>query len=324
MTNRLTPLEARRPAFETHQSFQQFDLADRVSPTEAMKRTGLDTPVSKTPIYNNLGEKIEGKAETRRDGNHLGIVGEKTYHVIPWKDSLLPYTEALTLETPFSVQAAGKLRGGAQELMIMGWPEELLVNGERFNGSMWLGNSHDGSSAIWWSLEYTRFFCTNQVPKVARMAQLRFRHTLNWAMALEEARRALGISLAYNEVFAAEMDRQMKTPFAEKKFIQFVQKIAPTEDEKGLTKKGRGWTMAKNTQDGLMESLRTEDLNDHKGTLFAAEQAVAAYYDWGYSSDRTRAERNLSGATDRVKTNALKVLRTFAYRGIVHPFEYLK
>jgi hypothetical protein len=303
----LIPAGSRVHAWKQQGGFLSWDVSDEVTPRQAMVAAGLDTPVEKHPIYSHDGTPIKNKAETWRDGAHVGIVGKDTYEIKPFEYEALPLIERITLESPMRVQAAGKYAHGARELMVLAMPDDLLVGGQPFNGFMWFTNSHDGSSAFTLSLEEFRASCTNQAPKVNRAATLRIRHRKGGVTA-EDARRILGISLKYREDFAQKMLEELSVPFTPAQYEKFVLKTAPVRDEHGHMKTGRGLTMARNAQDALWASYRADDLNDVRRTLFGATQASYAYYDWAYSSDKSRGLRSLSLSTEGQKIKARETL----------------
>lgn len=304
----LTPITARRLPWHMTSGFTAFDPDAGVTPTEAARITGLDTEVTMHPIFSHDGTVIERKAETWRDGHHLGIVGKDTYHPAPFMDAVLPYVTALTMETPLIVVGAGKFAGGAREAMVLAWPEALLVNGEAFNGFMYVQNSHDGSISLSLNQRKVRHSCTNQFPSIHRAAQIKLRHTKSWSTKVEQAQRAWALSLAEDARFEEQVRIEMGQAFIDRQFEQIVGKIAPLTDEHGVLKQGRSLTMAENAHDGLLASWKSDDLGNVRGTVFAAKQAVNAYYDWAYSSDKSRGLRAITASTDKAKAKAAALI----------------
>ena len=66
--------------------------------------------------------------------------------------------------------------------------------------------------------------------------------------------------------------------------------------------------MAENARDAMWTSWSADDLGNIRGTLFGAQQAMVAYYDWAYSSDKGRALRAVTATTDQPKVKAFKTL----------------
>lgn len=308
--SKLIPTGTRIPAWQQHGGFVTWEPSDGVTPLEAVQAVGLDTPVTTHPIYDSNLKEIPRKVETRRDGNHMAIVGKDTYHVKTFLDHLLPIVTGISMETPYNVVAAGKYANGAKEIMVLEWPQELLVAGQAFKGSLWVANSHDGSSAQLLGLHKTRISCTNEVPAFGRIAQIKMRHR-GGGISVEEARAILQVSLKYDEVFEAKVEAELYATLKEETFEEFVNKqFAPLTLEDGTKKTGRGLTMAVNAQEALWESYNAPDLKEVRGTLFQATQAVYAYYDWAYggTSEVKRAERALDGKTDGLKMQGRNAL----------------
>jgi hypothetical protein len=307
MASKLIPTAQRVRPWKSEGEGFVWTADQEVTPRQAMEVAGLDTPVTKHPIYSHTGQPIPRKAETWRDGKHLAVVGQDTYAIKQFSEEALPLAEQITYESDLFVTTAVKYAGGARELMVLEWPEQVEVGGQPFDGFLWIANSHDGSSMLTLSLRKYRFFCTNQVPSVNKMADLKVPHR-NGGITAEDARKIIDVSLKYDRVFAQTMEEQLSTPFDVKRYEKFVNVVAPLKESNGTRKTGRGLTMAMNAQDSLWASYRADDLNGVRDTLFGAWQAAIAYYDWAYSSDKSRGLRALTGSTDANKQKSLSVL----------------
>lgn len=304
----LTPTSQRQPGWAKLEGFQTWKADQRISPTEATHAVGLDTPVTTHPIYSHDGTPVPRKVETWRDGHHVGIVGKDSYHVVPFVEGVLPYIDAIMLETPYYVTAAGKTHNGARELMVLQWPETLHIDGEQFNGYAYVINSHDGSTSLALGLRKERVFCTNQIPALAKASTLKLRHTVSWQSTIEQARQLFKITLQHDELFEQQVRAAMATTFTEVQFGKAVDALAPVKEKDGTLKTGRGMTMAENARDAMWTSWSADDLGNIRGTLFGAQQAMVAYYDWAYSSDKGRALRAVTATTDQPKVKAFKTL----------------
>lgn len=312
MTSKLIPAGRRTQAWLTEGGFTSWDPDDNVSPEQAVEAAGLDTPVTLHPVYSHNGTPIPNKVETWRDGHHLAVVGKDSYHAVQFRDDVLPFINALLLESPYRVIAAGKYDEGRKEVMAFQWPENLTVHGEEFTGYGYVFNSNDGSSSINFTTDMTRMSCTNQQRGLLKGNTFKIRHTRSWARHLQDAIAALGVRLQAEERFIAEMERDLGLSFSDNEFQVFLDEIAPVRDERNLMKEGRGLTMAVNARDSMLASWNAPDLANVRNTLYGAKQAMVAYYDWGYSSDKSRGIRAISGSTDRNKAHAARVLEAIA------------
>ena len=117
----MTPT-AQRTNWNAPKGFIQYDPAERVSPSQAAKEAGLLSPVSMHPIFDSQRMPIPRKRETRRNGKHLGIVGDG--YAMSQTSDWLEIVEILTLEAQLAVTTVGSLRNGAQEFMLFEWPQD--------------------------------------------------------------------------------------------------------------------------------------------------------------------------------------------------------
>ena len=305
----ITPTAA-RVAWNTPSGFKAFDPEDNISPTQAAEQTGLLSPVSMHPIFDSKGVPIPRKRETRRNGKHLGIVGDG--YAMSQTSDWLEIVEILTLEAQLKVSTVGSLRNGAQEFMLFEWPESLLIGGEPYKGFGFAENSHDGSISMGFGKTNLRMFCTNQLPAIRKGLMVKLRHTASMKQKLEQVRTIAQLSVAADEQFEKDVADLLSDRFTEKQFGNFVEVVAPLKDERNIRKEGRSLTMAVNAQTDLWTAWKSDNLNNIRGTVWGAYNAAAEYYDWAYSSDGRRAERAVTRSTDPLKKKALNVIRALA------------
>jgi phage/plasmid-like protein (TIGR03299 family) len=305
------------PSFERHSAwgkeggFVTFNPEDDVNVHDAMEVSGLNTPVTLHSIYSHNGVEIPNKVETWRDGRHMAVVGKGTYHVIQ-TESLIPFLEAVLYESPYRLVAMGKWDMGRKEMIVFEWPEGLLIGGEPYKGYGYVFNSHDGSTALSFVNSMQRIACTNEVGALLKGASVKLRHTASWSRNIELVRQTLDVRLAAQEQYEAEVKRDLAIKFDDSDFQAFIDAQFPLKDKDGKVKEGRSLTMAFNARDTLGNSWNAPDLADVRGTLYGAKQALVAYYDWGYGSDKHRAVRQLEGTTDRLKRQGAVLLDAIA------------
>lgn len=305
----MTPTQ-NRTAWNTPKGFISFDPDDNVSPSQAAELAGLTSPVTMHDIFDSTGNAIPRKKETRRNGRHLGIVGDG--YALSQTSDWLEIVDILTLEAQLRVTTVGVLRDGAQEFMLFEWPESLLIGGEPYKGFGYAENSHDGSISMGFGKTNLRMFCTNQLPAIRKGLMVKLRHTASMKQKLDQVRQIARLSTAADEQFEADVKGLLSQGFTQAQFGRVVETLAPLTDERNIRKEGRSLTMAVNTQSDLWTAWKSDNLNNIRGTAWGAYNAVVEYYDWAYSSDHRRAERAVTRSTDPLKRKALNIVRAFA------------
>lgn len=305
----MTPMR-NRTAWNTPKGFISFDPEDNVSPARAVELAGLDTPVTMHDIFDSTGKAIPRKKETRRNGQHLGIVGDG--YALSQTSYWLEIVEILVMESQLKVTTVGQLRNGAQEFMLFEWPETLLIGGEPYTGFGYAENSHDGSISMGFGKTNLRMFCTNQLPAIRKGLMVKLRHTASMKQRLDQVRAIARLSVAADEQFSSDVEGLLSERFTQQQFGRVVETLAPLTDERNIRKEGRSLTMAVNAQTDLWTAWKSDNLNNIRGTQWGAYNALVEYYDWAYSSDHRRAERAVTRSTDALKKKALSVVKAFA------------
>jgi phage/plasmid-like protein (TIGR03299 family) len=289
--------------------------------------------VRKVPLWAELGEGL-GTAEvpsrygvvfdnpvTGKVQPMPATVGERYEHA--QNEALAVFGEAMVDELGQSNwQTAGSLRGYTQVFLTMFLPStmELMtrsgVDVTRFYFA--LLNSHDGSTAITGLITPVRIVCANTQSAAisSAVSSFKIRHTANWADALQEARRAIGLAFKYEEAFEAEVQRLYAMEMSNNEAMATAEKLVKLGDAEPGT---RAYTMRSNTADALFDLFTTSDTiaGSIGGTRWGFYNAVTEYVDHyqgvrGAGGDEAgaRAVRTITAAQSSIglKADAWRIL----------------
>lgn len=210
---------------------------------------------------------------------------------------------------------AGSLLGGQQVFVTMKMPREMLVGGvDRLDLNIVALNNHVGTGGFNLLLSSIRVVCKNTQDAAIRGAQSRYsiRHTTNARKNIDEARKALGLSFKWADLFEAEAERMIQQPMTEAAFMDAMREAwAADKDATDRVKKGVEEKVA------FVGRLFSEaDTNANiRGTRWAAYQAVTEFVDHFFPSKgddaaRARAERIVTGTQlSRIKKEAFDLFR---------------
>lgn len=260
--------------------------ADR---SNVLELAGLDWTVSTIPMYRRrLGKlvKVETAKAIQRDDNgfELGTVGLK-YGVLQ-NDVLADVMDAVAANGARYV-TAGALNGGKQVWFLMDLSDIAGVKsvaGDE-HGKYVLGlTSHDRSFALTLRRVVIRVVCANTLSWALEGAGksgspvYRVAHTTNAKARLDEARKALGLTVDYFDAFDLEVAKLMETP-ADFEFV--VDTIAPEIKPADDVSKHSITNRAK-VRDGLWDAYASDRVGEQwHGTAWGAVQAVNSYELWG-------------------------------------------
>lgn len=272
--------------------------------------------VRKVPVLTIDGTPIPGWCATIREdtGAPLGMV--TTSYQIFQTDEMLDWGDALVDSGEAHYETAGALFGGRTVFALMALDTDIVVPGD--NGSIMrfllLYTGHDGRHALTGKMTMVRVVCANTFSLALRGAgnSIVLRHTSGIATRLEDARRALGISLAYTETFEKVMADLMKQAMTDKDVTDFTEALLPIKE---------GIEVATRTETLRSEILaiyrNSANLDGVPGSAYRALQAVAEWADHsrtyrtrvanGSAAD-ARAMSILEGTAADTKQRALALL----------------
>jgi phage/plasmid-like protein (TIGR03299 family) len=255
----------------------------------------------------------------------LEILGTTSpnYGIIQHKALFLEFAEALLGLTAPAVATAGVLFGGKQVFMCWKLPEEIAVDGVDDRLQMWMlaRTSHDRSIPAQVAIVPVRTVCwnTSRWNMQHSVSKMSIRHTKNPSVAVEQAKKALGINNKYAAELAAETRIFLNTPMTTQQFVNVVTKEFGPGDEP-TPKAQNEWDRKMGS---LLEEWKADEQANCQGTAWAAINAVTKHSDWktGFKTKewegREAGGRFFRSITDNPdvtnpKNNIVRVIREFA------------
>jgi|GEM_PF-2674031 len=294
---------------------------------DVIKLGGLDVPVFHRPVpsYTFQGQRhqvpgqfIVGNGTT---GEFWGIVG-KVHKNIPVATSF-GFMQNLVDDQSVVWESAGVMGGGRLVFISCKVPGGIVVDAEGVADYtdlfLVVQDARDGSAAYKALVTPWRPLCqnTNRFAMRDAVSSVRLRHTVGLPGRIEQARKALGMTVRYAETFGAEETALAR---AEVTMAQAEDLMAEffTEADKGAAVFGGRNKPEESTRTRLANDRREDDLNERMAveqgrvgrTLYAVEQAATGYLDWGKTRKGTdaaakwqaRIEASLAGQDDDRKS----------------------
>lgn len=287
---------------------------------DVLRLGGLDFDVITVPaVYQWGGELREHPDQfhtVREDtGAPLGIVGRR-YQAIQNRAGF-EFLQELVGRYDVVWESAGVIKGGRRVFVAIRLPDTVTVDAGGINDLVVpyvaVMNDHSGQGTFQCVVTPWRPVCANTERFAVRDAVTRWavRHTAGATSQIKEARRTLGLSLAYFETFADEETALARTDIAVADFHKVIADLWPLEDDAT----DRTKTNFAARLGAIDAEFRTEA--DRVGrTAYAAERAITGYLDHvaprrpgkTMTEEIARATAALEGADDDLKTKAHKRL----------------
>lgn len=241
----------------------------------------------------------------------LGVVSGR-YEVIQNRD-LFTFLEDLVGEHGMIWESAGALRGGRKVFVSMRLPESVTIDAAGINDEIIpfvvMLNSHDASSPAQALVTPWRPVCANTERFAVRDAYTRWsvRHTAGALDRIHEARRALGLTVAYYESWAAEETALAQADITLDQMRKLIDDLWPVPDD--ATTRTRN-SAAQRT--ALLMSRFETQAGRTGSTAYSAERTVTDYLDHvaprrpgkTMTEEIARATALLEGTDDEIKTRA--------------------
>lgn len=273
-----------------------------------------DSGVSTLPVPNKFATVRTDKGGAQ---SVLGTVGGR-YQVFQ-NAQMFGALDALVDSGDARYAYAGEIKGGAQVYMVLELPKGVKIANDEHKAYLVARTSHDGSCALQIAPSVQRLRCTNQISGIFnKSATYNLKHTTNAEFSIEDIKRiipvtytgiemyeTIGNKLINTEISDIEVDNIFKKMWSLPSGIEQAPYNMLSTGEKG--RYNRAMT-ARSTAKAIYRG-DTDTQGELYGTAFGAFQAMVEYADhYSHAKESTRAERNLSGSTDRFKTQALSLV----------------
>ncbi len=279
-----------------------FPAIRSVRPEEAktsedmLNEAGLNWTVEQLPVYAKTSEgmrKIPGRvANVRSDTRDaLGVVGHG-YTPLQNKDAFA-FTDELVQSGQAGWIGAALYGNGAVVSGLMMLNRDIKIAGiedERVLPLIAFRNGHDGGTGVSVTVAPFRLACLNGMilPLKGATRVWRARHTSGVHRRIDEARRTLELSWSYYDELE-EMGRKLVAKkMSDRRFASFMDRLVPLTPKMEADPGGRSANSRQAAIDAITEIFRNgDDLENVRGTEWAALQAVAEYDSWGRNVRKT-------------------------------------
>ena len=276
---------------------------------DAIRTADMDWNVGLEPIYDGLGQVIEGHKSVVRDRDRrvLGVVKNRfrtlqNLDIFNWFQPFLDSGQC-------QFETCGSLKNGAVVWVLASLEGDLAVSGDdKIKRYLTLASSHDGSLATHIGFTPIRFVCWNTLSagladKDARL--LRIRHTEGQHLALAQVRDILNLA---NHTFEATVEQCRKLAackVSREDIREYVRVVFELSDDEKIS------TRSANNLNEIVQ-LAVQGVGNKGETAWDAYNGVTQYLTHHASrTAATRLESNWFGPnkarTDRALRLALQL-----------------
>lgn len=293
-----------------HKLGRMIPQEQRLTSQEAIVAAGLDWTAETKSLFLGDGSLAPANAVVRSDTNAiLGVVGKdymplQNINAFTFFDSFIESNQA-------QYETAGSLRDGKRVWVLAKINADIdVVKGndilERY---VLLSNSHDGTTAVRAGFTNIRVVCANTLAvshSSANSRLIRVRHGRNVRENLDRVAEIMNLA---NREFEATLEqykflanREINSTDLEK-YVKMVM-----VGDKKLELNPEAGSRILNKVIPLFEKGRGNDMNEIKGTYWAAYNAISEYlqYEKG-NDDQIRIDSLMFGQSATLLDNALKV-----------------
>lgn len=222
---------------------------------------------------------------TPGDVDALAVVGKRYREV--QNEEVAGFGDTVAEISGARWETMGSLDSGRRFFGSLAFEDSIILdpNGraDEIKKYLVVASSHDGTMQVTAMKTNVRVVCANTLAMAFGNNSGKFtaRHTGDIKGRIEDARKALGMSVAYDEVFEAEAQRLIETEITHSQFLDIVQSVypKPEADVKGAEKK---W----DNKIALLEDIYTgkgdqgDTMSGITGTAWGALNAMTERIDY--------------------------------------------
>lgn len=283
---------------------------------DALRLTGLDSlRLVEKPMESPYGAIATHKAVyLEGDGAPVlvGVVGKDRKIFQP--EEMLAPLDTIADAAGGSIQSVGMLGKGERWFATVLFPEEWTIRGEKYRGYIFGRDSADGSSALDMRPTMIKVVCENTynmaLSATAKVPRYTVRHTTNAKVSVDAARAAIGMVPEYVADFEKAMTALWEQEFTFTEFQNLTKDVFGEADANAKTSRSQTIHENRTMELARLWKADTQAQSYRKGqpTKQTAFDAIGEYLDWTYGSDKGRIDRQVMGATARIKTAVLAAL----------------
>lgn len=262
--------------------------------SEAIKLARLDYTVKQTPLF-TADKKLDSHVAIIREDNQeiLGITTPQ-YEVIQNIDAF-GFFDTIVGEGQAIYHSAGALGKGERIWILAKLPNDIIINKDDIvEKYLCLTTSHDGKSSLKMYFTPVRVVCQNTLNLSMSNSKngISIRHSANYKMRIDEARKILGISINYYDQFEKIVKQLENVDMNTAKMNEYFDKVLAINDDKEVSTR-------KENQKGELVTLFSTGKGQKLGNAHSAWKAYNAVTEY---VDHYSTIRNIQDD----KTNKLK------------------
>lgn len=226
------------------------------------------------PNCYSIGRSIE-RNFGQSDWKHFGIV-TKRYQPIQNVEAFQFLEELIGDELEF--ETAGCIKWGKKTFISCKMKREWMIGDDAIENYLLCSNAHDGTSSLRYAITPVRVRCQNMLYGALKEAQkikrvYSIRHFESASMRLEEARHALGLSVAYMDNFVEFGTRAIDKAYGRDKLEGLFDVLFGKKEEKT----GKALTIRNKNIRALIDCMDAPDLNAYHGSVWQVLNAVSDF-----------------------------------------------
>jgi len=260
---------------------------------EAIRASGLDWKVEKTPIYLHNRQQVPDhfavvRMKAGRIEKVLGVVGRnyvpiQNQEAFSFFDSVVGRGQAI-------YHTAGSLSGGKRVWILAKLPGEVRVlsTDDIIDKYLLLVNSHDGTITLKMFFTPVRVVCMNTLNLALAESRkgISIKHSGKIDSKIRKAQEVLGLGIRYYDDFGQVANKLASKMVNTNWLEQYLKSLIPDEPEKNNKRREQ---VRENIQ-FLFEYGKGADMPGIRGTAWMAVNAVAQYVDY-FKKARTQDTR---------------------------------
>ena len=276
-------------------------FADRVTTTEMMSAAYLsdwNVRVEPWDLPNGYRSDKEYSRIIRTnpfDGG-IDVLGQGLPTYIPMQNEDLALTGDAITAGGADPESAGSLKSGRITFLSWKLPEDMFIDpagsNDRIQTYLMLSTSHDGSQAtrasvvtcrpVWWN--------TYTLALAGAKTSISIRHTKNSPIAIEDARKSLGMAFTYMDKFQQEVEALIHTEMTQVQVVKAFETVYAMPDKEAGKAAMTKWEAK---QDALMDIYTSPTCVNIAGTAWGVYSALTEQLDYGTKSRKGNGETAL-------------------------------
>jgi phage/plasmid-like protein (TIGR03299 family) len=306
---------ANKPAWHGLGTVVEEDVLTAAQVIEYVPELGYEVELVPLVVpWNGQTLSTDRFATVRADGNVLGVGLSDQYTVIPNADAFA-WIDGLVDTGDAKYHTAMTLREGSQAVLLAKIAREMIVGGldsEQVDTYLVCANSFDGSMSLTTKVTPIRVVCANtlQMALDGGGREFKIRHVTTVEGRMEEARRALGLTFEYLDVFEETANELVVERFSNLQMEKLLERLIPLPVNADPQTDRSAKNKAEERAAVMAIFAQADNLANVRNTKWAALNAVAEYHDH-HGKFRARGADEADAEDVRMENRLLRVANDY-------------